>query len=94
MEIAERIIAEYNGLIEFKVFHHEHNRGLSAARNTGIDAAKGEYVYFLDSDYWISDDYIEKLARPLQEEKVDIVVGDYKTIGELPYILEQSPFYI
>ena len=90
MEIVERMIAEYNGLIEFKVLHHEHNRGLSAARNTGMDAAKGEYVYFLDSDDWISDDCIEKLARPLQEEKVDIVVGDYKTIGELPYALELS----
>ena len=90
MEIVERMIAEYNGPIEFKVLHHERNRGLSAARNTGMDAAMGEYVYFLDSDDWISDDCIEKLAKPLQEEKVDIVVGDYKTIGELPYALELS----
>ena len=90
IEIAERLIAEYNGPIEFKVLHHEYNRGLSAARNTGMDAANGKYVYFLDSDDWISDDCIEKLASPLQEEKVDIVIGDYKTIGELPYTLELS----
>lgn len=90
IEVAEKLIAEYDGPIEFKVLHHEHNRGLSAARNTGMDLAKGDYVYFLDSDDWISDDCIEKLARPLQNEVFDIIVGDYVTVGKLPYQLELS----
>lgn len=96
MEVAEKLIAEYDGPIEFKVLHHEHNRGISAARNTGMDAAKGDFVFFLDSDDWISDDCIEKLARPLQTAKFDIVVGDYEIVGELPYRLElnlpEGPF--
>lgn len=82
LAIAEKLIADYEGSIEFRVLHHEHNRGLSAARNTGMDAARGEYVYFLDSDDWISDDCIEKLAKPLLQEKVDIVIGDYNSVGE------------
>jgi len=90
IEIAENLIADYEGPIEFKVLHHEHNRGLSAARNTGMDAATGEYVYFLDSDDWISDDCIEKLTKPLQKERFDIVVGDYEMVGQLPYFLELS----
>lgn len=56
----------------------EKNRGLSATRNTGIDAAIGEYIYFLDSDDEIIPDCIELLATPLRRGKYDFVIGDYK----------------
>lgn len=41
IHIAERLITEYNGPIHFDILHHNHNRGLSAARNTGIENAVG-----------------------------------------------------
>lgn len=73
--VAEQLINTYNGSISFRILHHDHNRGLSAARNTGTDAATGGYIYYLDSDDYISDDCIAALAQPLQEYDYDMVIG-------------------
>ena len=57
----QKLIDEYDGPIQFRLLHHEKNRGLSAARNTGTKAATGEYVFYLDSDDEITSDCIEKM---------------------------------
>lgn len=79
--IIEHFINEYDGSIDFKLLHHTVNRGLSATRNTGIDAATGDYIYFLDSDDEITPECLEFLAKPLKNKKYDFVIGNYKTVG-------------
>lgn len=83
MDIVEKLVADYNGPISFNILHHEHNRGLSAARNTGMDVAKGGYLFFLDSDDELSDDCIEILTEPLKTECFDVVMGNVRCFKTL-----------
>lgn len=71
--------------LSFVYLRHDHNRGLSAARNTGMDAATGEYVYFLDSDDKLYDESsIENLIHEIQSHNLsDVVCGSYEVIKGL-----------
>lgn len=82
MDIAQKVIKDSGAQdMAFVYLKHEHNRGLSAARNTGIDAATGEYVYFLDSDDALTPNCIELLVQPLIKKRYDFVIGNYGVIG-------------
>lgn len=74
----ERFISKYDGPIKFRIVHHEVNRGLSAARNTGTAASNGDYLYYLDSDDDISSSCIERLASfVIEDNSVEMVQGNY-----------------
>ena len=83
MEKCERMIASYSGPIRFRVVHHESNKGLSAARNTGMRNASGDYLYFLDSDDEITPNCIESFVKTAEEfPNAEMIVGNYQTFPE------------
>jgi len=59
---------------------HKKNGGLSDARNIGLEAAKGEYVLFIDSDDYISENACEEFIREIGVNNIDLAMGDMTRI--------------
>ena len=71
---------------------HKINEGVSVARNTGINVAKGKYITFIDSDDWIETDYIESALKYLMEYKPDILINNYlRDIGGIFNLTNITP---
>lgn len=65
-----------------QVVNHPENKGLSAARNTGIKASTTEWVYFLDSDDELTPQCIEWMVEQVElHPSVDFVIGGIKVVG-------------
>ena len=79
-----KIIKEYKDK-RIKIINNKKNMGLSLSRNVGIDNAKGDYLFFVDSDDYIEKDAIEYLYNLCKKYKVDMAtcnsldVYDYDT---------------
>lgn len=63
------------------------NRGLAGARNTGIEAAKGEYISFIDADDVVAGYYVEKLIDKIDKEKFDYVEFSWKSLPGGPTMI-------
>lgn len=80
MQLVDQFITHYDGYIHFYIIHHEQNIGLSGARNTGMKAANGDYIYFLDSDDAITPNCIETLTNLAEKyPNADYVQGNIVT---------------
>lgn len=78
IEVLEKTIKNYpNRYNQVKIIHHKENKGLAAARNTGLYASSGEYIIHIDSDDWVSKDCVSSLMAKAIETHSDIVDGAY-----------------
>ena len=75
MDIIRRVTAEYDR--DVRILVHPENKGLPAARNTGLAAAGGKYVFHCDSDDWPEKDMLEKMYRTAVREEADFVYCDF-----------------
>lgn len=79
---------------DIRIISHEHNRGVAASRNEIIDEAKGEFLYFMDSDDIINANTISLLMKHACEFDAEMVFGSYekidldgrKTVYQYPFI--------
>lgn len=78
MSIVEQLLTDHPRRKEVKIVRHDTNKGLAAARNTGVRAASGDYIFFLDSDDELPADSLALLAAMTNGGQVDLVVGEIR----------------
>jgi len=75
----------------FKVIHKK-NAGVSAARQTGLENAQGEYIIHADADDWIEPTMLEELYNKAIKENADVVICDFYTNnGNIEKYVKQQP---
>ena len=91
MMIVNDIINNYQGtVITFKIIRHDVNKGLSAARNTGIKASTGDYLFFIDSDDHILENTLKKFIAYFDKYSyLDVILGNSLEIEN--YYLSNTP---
>lgn len=72
-QICDEYAAEHDNVVVI----HQENAGLSVARNVALDAAKGKFLFFLDSDDYLPEDALKTLMKIQNKTNADCVMGNY-----------------
>lgn len=59
------------------------NGGISSSRNAGLDAAKGEWISFIDGDDWVEPNYLSALVENLKEYPSDLSIGGFRDVNDV-----------
>lgn len=78
MEVIADIVRHHRNITVVE----QDNQGLSAARNTGLRHASGEYILFVDSDDLILDNSLKEILELCTDSKADLVVADFKKMED------------
>lgn len=78
IEVVEEVLVNYpERQGQVTILHHEVNKGLPAARNTGMTVATGEYIFHCDSDDFVEPTLLEDMYRAAKEHEADYVWCDW-----------------
>ena len=77
-QMCDEYAAQYDNIHVF----HKKNGGASTSRNVGLENAKGEYIFFLDSDDWLEPNALEMMITTAQKENADLVFCEAQAIDD------------
>lgn len=84
---SESLCREYAGRDPRVHVFTQEKRGVSSARNLGLEKATGDYILFVDSDDYAEPDYFVKLDRVLADGEPELVFLSYRLVGEQTYTI-------
>ncbi|MFE1028707.1 glycosyltransferase family 2 protein [Streptomyces sp. NPDC058818] len=79
------------GRSDARVIRHEKNMGIAQARNSGIDAARGDFVTFLDGDDWYGPGYLAELVSWMEELGCDFARTDHVQATGTERVVRRPP---
>lgn len=85
-EVCDEYSSRYSNI---KVIYRE-NGGLSAARNSGIEVARGEYVQFVDPDDFLEPNVLKTLVNKMDTDKLDVLRFNYQNVNERYEVFEPN----
>ena len=75
---SSKIINHYRSIDDRIIYIEQENKGVSEARNKGIEIARGEYVGFVDADDYIEPDMFDKLYNEMLIDDIDIIISNFE----------------
>ncbi|GGV80654.1 glycosyl transferase [Streptomyces griseoloalbus] len=89
--LLERAAEDLADLAQVRYIRHDKNGGIATARNTGLDAARGEYLAFLDGDDWLAPGYLSGLVAAIEELGCDFVRTDHVRVTDRARSVRRVP---
>ncbi|MFB6615414.1 glycosyltransferase family 2 protein [Streptomyces sp. NPDC085524] len=87
--LLERAARELPGAVHLR---HERNGGLATARNTGLDAARGEYLAFLDGDDWLAPGHLARMLAAIEALSCDFIRTDHVKVTGRARSVQRVPY--
>jgi glycosyltransferase involved in cell wall biosynthesis len=89
--ILERAAEDLADIAQVRYIRHDKNGGIATARNTGLDAARGEYLAFLDGDDWLAPGYLSDLVAAVEGLGCDFVRTDHVRVTDRARSVRRVP---
>lgn len=80
IDLIEKMAQTHPNGDKIRIFQHEKNLGTGGVRNTSIDEAKGEYIFFMDGDDYLAPNAIRLLYETMIANNADIVMGNHQRV--------------